>query len=53
MAIREITREETSTWHQIGLTAKGEDQGFKGTSGPDAVATAAVGGEEEQANATS
>ena len=38
MALREITREETSTWHQIGLTMKGEDQEFKGAagSGPDA-----------------
>jgi hypothetical protein len=34
MALREITREETSTWHQIGLTMKGEDQEFKGASGP-------------------
>jgi hypothetical protein len=33
MALREITREETSTWHQIGLTLKGEDQEFKGASG--------------------
>jgi tRNA pseudouridine13 synthase len=39
MALREITREETSTWHQIGLTMKGEDQEFKGVagSGPEAV----------------
>jgi tRNA pseudouridine13 synthase len=34
MALREITREETSTWHQIGLTMKGQDQEFKGASGP-------------------
>jgi tRNA pseudouridine13 synthase len=34
MALREITREETSTWHQIGLTMKGEDQEFKGVAGP-------------------
>jgi tRNA pseudouridine13 synthase len=34
MALREITREETSTWHQIGLTMKGEDQEFKGAAGP-------------------
>lgn len=33
MALREITREETSTWHQIGLTMKGEDQEFKGMGG--------------------
>lgn len=32
MALREITREETSSWHHIGLTAKGEDQEFKGSS---------------------
>lgn len=31
MALREITREETSTWWQAGLTAKGEDQGYKGS----------------------
>jgi tRNA pseudouridine13 synthase len=30
MALREVTREETSVWHQIGLTLGGEDQGFKG-----------------------
>ena len=30
MALREVTREETSVWHQIGLTLKGEDQEFKG-----------------------
>jgi tRNA pseudouridine13 synthase len=36
MALREITREETSTWHHIGLTMKGEDQEFKGTSGAEA-----------------
>jgi tRNA pseudouridine13 synthase len=35
MALREITREETSTWHHIGLTMKGEDQEFKGTSGAE------------------
>ena len=34
MALREVTREETSTWHQIGLTMQSEDQGFKGTAGP-------------------
>ena len=39
MALREITREETSTWHQIGLTATGEDQEFKGVGGGE-------GGEE-------
>ena len=32
MALREITREETSSWHHIGLTLKGEDQEFKGSS---------------------
>ncbi|RXK34962.1 hypothetical protein M231_07776 [Tremella mesenterica] len=30
MALREITREETSTWHQIGLTVNSEDQAYKG-----------------------
>jgi len=30
MALREVTREETSVWHQIGLTLKSEDQGYKG-----------------------
>ncbi|WRT63389.1 uncharacterized protein IL334_000294 [Kwoniella shivajii] len=33
MVLREITREETSTWHQIGLTMSGEDKGFKGSGG--------------------
>ncbi len=33
MALREVTREETSVWHQIGLTMRGEDQGFKGVGG--------------------
>ncbi len=32
MALREITRQETSSWHQIGLTAEGEDQAHKGTA---------------------
>lgn len=26
MALRELTREETATWHQIGLTLSNEDQ---------------------------
>lgn len=30
MALREVTREETSSWHQAGLTLSGEDQEFKG-----------------------
>jgi tRNA pseudouridine13 synthase len=30
MALREVTREETATWWQIGLTVKGEDQKHKG-----------------------
>lgn len=29
MALREITRQETSTWHQIGLTLENEDQEHK------------------------
>lgn len=29
MALREVTREETSTWHHIGLTVEGEDQAHK------------------------
>ena len=33
MALREVTREETSVWHQIGLTMRGEDQGYKGAGG--------------------
>lgn len=33
MALREVTKEETSVWHQIGLTLKGDDQGFKGAGG--------------------
>ncbi|WWC67110.1 uncharacterized protein I206_101017 [Kwoniella pini CBS 10737] len=32
MVLREITREETSTWHQIGLTMNGEDRDYKGSS---------------------
>lgn len=35
MALREVTREETSTWHQIGLTLRGEDREFKGGAGLD------------------
>ncbi|ORY23532.1 pseudouridine synthase [Naematelia encephala] len=30
MALREVTRDETSTWHQTGLTMTGEDQEYKG-----------------------
>ncbi|OCF71410.1 tRNA pseudouridine13 synthase [Kwoniella mangroviensis CBS 8886] len=33
MVLREITREETSTWHQIGLTMNGEDREYKGSTG--------------------
>ena len=40
MALREVTREETSVWHQIGLTMRGEDQEFKGAFG-----TGDVGGQ--------
>lgn len=35
MALREITRTETSGWHQTALMEKGEDQGFKGSKGED------------------
>jgi hypothetical protein len=45
MALREITREETSTWWQMGLTASGEDQGFKGSK-----AEAEGGAEEKEAD---
>lgn len=42
MALREITRQETSSWHQIGLSLEGEDRAHKGTgeqkSGEDAEA---------------
>lgn len=31
MALREITRQETSSWHQIGLSVEGEDRGHRGT----------------------
>jgi len=31
MALREITREETSVWHQISLTNDGADQAHKGS----------------------
>lgn len=33
MALREVTREETSGWHQMGLTMRSEDQGYKGSRG--------------------
>lgn len=32
MALREITREETSVWHQITLTNEGADQAHKGSN---------------------
>ena len=32
MALREITREETSTWHQAGLTLSGEDREYRGSA---------------------
>lgn len=48
MALREITREETSTWHHIGLTMKGEDQEFKGTSGAVADTSADKEGDAAQ-----
>jgi hypothetical protein len=48
MALREITREETSTWHQIGLTMKGEDQEFKGVAGSGPDATEGAKGEGEK-----
>lgn len=31
MALREVTREETSTWHHAGLTLSGDDQEFRGS----------------------
>ncbi|WVQ93983.1 hypothetical protein IAU59_001061 [Kwoniella sp. CBS 9459] len=31
MCLREITKEETSTWHQIGLSMRGEDREYKGS----------------------
>ncbi|WWD22862.1 hypothetical protein CI109_107357 [Kwoniella shandongensis] len=31
MVLREVTREETSTWHQIGKTLQGEDREWKGS----------------------
>ena len=49
MALRETTREETSTWHQIGLTMKGEDQEFKGAAGPAPDATEGAKAEEAKA----
>lgn len=51
MALREITREETSTWHQIGLTMKGEDQEFKGASGTVAEPVEEAKVEEDQIKA--
>lgn len=35
MALREITRQETATWAQIGLTLGGEDQAHKGAAGEE------------------
>lgn len=35
MALREITRQETATWHQIGLTLGAEDQAHKGATVED------------------
>ncbi|EIW67793.1 hypothetical protein TREMEDRAFT_32838 [Tremella mesenterica DSM 1558] len=50
MALREITREETSTWHQIGLTVNSEDQAYKGNvavEGDDGLEVVQVEGEGE------
>lgn len=35
MALREITKTETSSHYQISLTASSEDQAFRGTIGKD------------------
>jgi tRNA pseudouridine13 synthase len=55
MALREVTREETSTWHHAGLTLSGEDQEFRGSKkkeGEDGAAEAeedkAEGGKAEE-----
>ncbi|KAL7420189.1 multisubstrate pseudouridine synthase 7 [Cryptotrichosporon argae] len=51
MALREITREETATWHHIGLTRGGEDQAHKGTGAAKVAAAAADDGEAAEADA--
>jgi tRNA pseudouridine13 synthase len=35
MALREVTREETSAWHHAGLTLSGDDREYKGTGKKD------------------
>ena len=52
MALREITREETSSWHHIGLTLKGEDQEFKGSSATAVVETKPDAQEGDAATST-
>ncbi|WVQ75081.1 hypothetical protein IAR50_004690 [Cryptococcus sp. DSM 104548] len=54
MVLREITREETSSWFQRGRTMKGEDQEFKGSKKVEGEEgeeeeTAADDGEDEMA----
>ncbi|KAK8844588.1 hypothetical protein IAR55_006435 [Kwoniella newhampshirensis] len=46
MVLREVTREETSTWHQIGKTLQGEDREWKG-SGKEKEGEEAGEGDEE------
>ncbi|WWC85511.1 uncharacterized protein L201_000375 [Kwoniella dendrophila CBS 6074] len=51
MVLREITREETSTWHQIGLTMNGQDREYKGvnkTEGEGAAGRNGQGQEQEE-----
>ena len=51
MALREVTREETSTWHQAGLTLSGEDQEYRGTKKDEGAGEGdEVAGESKQEN---
>jgi tRNA pseudouridine13 synthase len=52
MALREVTREETSTWHHIGLTVEGEDQAHKKGAAGDVPGDEEVeDGDEDQESA--
>lgn len=50
MALREITREETSVWHQMNLTNEGADQAHKGSGAIANVEDEGFGGNAEEAD---
>lgn len=52
MALREVTREETSSWWQTSLTVKGEDQGWRDGADGNAEAGAEGEGDGEEAEVT-